>query len=146
MFGTIINNGELKDLIVSKGLKPTAQRIMILEYLARNTKKHPTAEQIHDAMHKKTPTLSLATVYNTLNSFAEAGLVTALTITGTEVRYEYATAPHHHLLCKHCGKIIDIDIECPNAQRKNIDGYRVDEVHGYFKGICRDCMDKEHKQ
>lgn len=136
----------MKDLITSKGLKPTAQRIMILDHLIRNTAKHLTAEQIHDAMQKKTPMLSLATVYNTLNSFVESGLVMALTITGTEIRYEYTTTPHHHLLCKHCGKIIDIDIECPNAQLRNIDGYRVDEVHGYFKGICRDCMNKEHNQ
>lgn len=142
MFGIVTNNGELKEVISAQGLKPTTQRIAILDHLARNTTKHLTAEQIHSAMQRKTPMLSLTTVYNTLNSFVEAGLVTALTITGTEVRYEYTTVSHHHLLCRKCGKIIDIEIQCPNARRKNINGYRVDEVHGYFKGICRDCMNK----
>lgn len=142
----ITNNSGLKEVIASRGLKPTAQRIIILDHLARNMKKHLTAEQIHGAMRKKTPMLSLTTVYNTLNSFVDAGLVTALTITGTEVRYEYTTVSHHHLLCKHCGRIIDIEIQCPNAERKSINGYRVDEVHGYFKGVCRDCMNKEHNQ
>ncbi len=130
---------------MAKGIKPTYQRLIILDHLASNRKKHLTAESIYKALHKKTPALSLTTVYNTLNSFAEAGLASAITITGTEVWYEFAATPHHHLLCKECGCIIDIDIQCPNARRGTIRGYKIDEVHGYFKGTCKACLKKQRK-
>jgi Fe2+ or Zn2+ uptake regulation protein len=146
MIGIIPNKGSTKKILLERDLKPTYQRIMILEYLANKDNHHMTAEEIHEALHKKTPMLSLTTVYNTLNSFCKAGLVSAITITGTEVRYEIATKPHHHLLCKHCGRIIDIDIQCPISKRKHIKGYRVDEVHGYFKGVCKQCLKESHKR
>lgn len=136
----------MKETLAEKGLKPTYQRILILDYLHANVKKHLTAERIYEKLSRKAPTLSLTTVYNTLGSFLEAGLVSAITITGTEVRYELTTTPHHHLLCKQCGRIIDINIQCPNANRKNIQGYKIDEVHGYFKGICKSCLKKQRKQ
>jgi Fe2+ or Zn2+ uptake regulation protein len=136
----------MKETLAQKGLKSTYQRILILDYLHANSNKHFTAELIYEKLSKRAPTLSLTTVYNTLSSFVEAGLVSAITITGTEVRYELTTTPHHHLLCKQCGRIIDINIKCPNANRKNIQGYKIDEVHGYFKGICKDCLKKQRKQ
>jgi len=146
MIKTIANSVTLKEILTDKGLKPTYQRILILDYFYSNAKKHLTAERIYETLSKKTSTLSLTTVYNTLGSFLEAGLVSAITITGTEVRYELTTTPHHHLLCKQCGRIIDIDIQCPNVKRKSIKGYKIEEVHGYFKGICKRCLKKQPKQ
>ena len=49
---------------------------------------------------------------------------------------------HHHFLCNICGDIIDIDIKCPNIDRIIREGHRIDEVHGYFKGICKKCINK----
>ncbi len=141
----ITNSGNLKETLLAKGLKPTYQRILILDYLITNAKQHFTAEYIYDKLSRKAPTLSLSTVYNTLGSFLKTGLVSAITITGTEVRYELTSTPHHHLLCKRCGRIIDIKIECPNAKRGSVQGMKIDEVHGYFKGICKDCL-KKRKQ
>jgi len=146
MIKTISNSINLREVLTAKGLKPTYQRILILDHLCGKAKKHLTAERIYETLSKKTSTLSLTTVYNTLGSFLEAGLVSAITITGTEVRYELTTTPHHHLLCKRCGRIIDIDIQCPNVNRKSIKGYKVEEVHGYFKGICKSCLKKQSKQ
>ncbi len=137
---------DLKILIASKGLKPTAQRIVILGYLIKNQHRHLTAEQIHDALHRTTPMLSLTTVYNTLASFVDIGLANTITITGTAVHYEIQSATHHHLLCKRCGKIYDIEVQCPNAARKSIQGYQIDEVHGYFIGICRDCLEHNNNK
>ena len=146
MIKTISNSAKLKEMLTAKGLKPTYQRLLILDYLNGNPRKHLTAELIYEALSKETPALSLTTVYNTLGSFLEAGLISAITITGTEVRYELTTKPHHHLLCKRCGRIIDIDIQCPNIKRKSIKGYKIEEVHGYFKGICKSCLKKQSKQ
>jgi Fe2+ or Zn2+ uptake regulation protein len=50
---------------------------------------------------------------------------------------------HHHLLCKICGNVVDIDFECPNIQKIMKEGYRIEEVHGYFKGICKKCIKKD---
>ena len=60
----------------------------------------------------------------------------------SETRYDFKSKMHHHFLCKQCGKIIDIDIECPNINRIIKEGYKVDEVHGYFKGLCKNCKTK----
>ncbi len=142
----IISYDKLKTELKSHGLKPTFQRIKILEYL-ENNKNHPTAEIIFDKLNHKIPTISITTIYNTLNTFIKKGLLSAITITGKEIRYEYNPLPHHHFLCKRCGSIIDININCPftNGTKKTVDGHKIDEVHGYFKGICKDCLKKEAK-
>lgn len=146
MIETISNTDEFRECLAAKGLKPTYQRIMILDYLNKHKNKHLTVERIYEALAKKMPMLSLTTVYNTLNSFLKAGLVSAITITGTEVRYDLASTPHHHFLCRQCGQIIDVDVRCPIAKRKNINGCKIEEVHGYFKGLCKECAKKQRKQ
>ncbi|UCC11922.1 MAG: transcriptional repressor [candidate division WOR-3 bacterium] len=131
----------LKKLLEDNGLKPTYQRLKVLEYLDRHIDTHPTAEMIYDALSRNMPTISVTTVYNTLNAFLQTGLVSAETITGTEVRYDLVTHPHHHFLCRMCGTIIDVDVTCPvvEAKTKVINGHTIEEVHGYFKGVCEKC-------
>jgi Fe2+ or Zn2+ uptake regulation protein len=146
MIGIIPNSDEMRKLLTEKGLKPTYQRLMIINYLSRNKKSHLTAEKIFRALTDKTPMLSMTTVYNTLNSFLNAGIVSAITITGSEIRYGFITKPHHHFLCRVCGSIIDIDISCPTAERKFVDGHKIEEIHGYFKGLCKKCLKKGRKQ
>ena len=60
----------------------------------------------------------------------------------SSITYDFKSKMHHHFLCKNCGKIIDIDIECPNINKIIKEGYKVDEVHGYFKGLCKNCKTK----
>lgn len=133
-------------MLKAKGLKPTYQRLMIMEYMDKHRTEHLTAERIYGDLSKKMPMLSMATVYNTLNSFLKTGVVSAITITGTEIRYGYITEPHHHFLCRICRRIIDLDVRCPVADRKEVSGHRIEEIHGYFKGICKDCLQKKRKQ
>ncbi len=134
-----------KNILEERGIKPTYQRLKILEYMSESVKSHPTVEMIYEKLAKDIPTISMTTVYNTLNALSEKGLVAAVTITGTETRYDFNTSSHHHFLCKKCGTIIDIAIECPFAvgQEKAVDGHRIEEVHGYFRGICADCLRSE---
>ncbi len=49
-------------------------------------------------------------------------------------------------MCKKCGRIIDIDIACPNIRKTLEQGHKIEEVHGYFKGRCRECLEKEIDQ
>ena len=134
-----------KELLEAKGLKPTYQRLKILEYLEKH-ENHPTVEMIHENLVKEIPTISKTTIYNTLNALLEKGIIHAITITGTETRYDHKVFPHHHFLCKRCGKIIDIDIKCPYVEKKEFDGNKIEEIHGYFKGICKECLKKKDKR
>ena len=120
-------------------LKVTPQRLEILKYLDTH-RIHPNADTIYSELKKTHPSLSKTTVYNTLQHLGEHGLVQSLTISGSEARFDSVINPHHHFLCKTCGKIIDIDIECPNAKLVEAGGHRIDEVHGYFKGVCVSCL------
>lgn len=138
---------KLKYYLKEKGIKPTYQRLRILGYMSENGKNHPNVEMIYEKLQSEIPTISMTTIYNTLNTFFKKGLVCPVTITGTEVRYDFNTYSHHHFLCKKCGRIIDIDVKCPFAERSksSVCGHQIEEVHGYFKGICRDCLKKGKK-
>lgn len=131
----------IKELLVSKGIKPTYQRLKILEYLARH-KTHATADMIYHSLVKEIPTMSRTTVYNTMKSFLEKGIVKSVEITGTEARFDLNVKSHHHFLCDKCGRIIDIEVVCPNISRTEIDGHRIKDLYGYFKGTCCDCLAK----
>ena len=133
---------KLKQLLLEKGIKPTYQRIKILEYLQKN-QMHPTVEMIFAALYDKVPTLSKTTVYNTLDVFNRKGLLDIITITGSEQRYDFNVESHHHFLCKKCGAIIDIEVSCPYLSKWATGEHKIEEVHGYFKGICKDCLKNE---
>ena len=135
---------KLENILKAKGLRPTYQRLKILEYMDKHMDSHPTVEMIYEALAQELPILSMTTIYNNLEAFLNKGLVCAITITGTEVRYDYITSPHHHLLCRKCSKIIDLDIKCPMTRKRKTEtyGHKIEEVHGYFKGLCKDCLKK----
>jgi Fe2+ or Zn2+ uptake regulation protein len=126
-------------ILKENGIKVTPQRLEVLMYLDDN-KAHPNVERIYSDLKKKNPSLSKTTVYNTLDSLKEHGLVQALTISPTESIFDSVISPHHHFLCKICGAIIDIDVECPYIEDMLKGGHKIDEVHGYFKGTCEDCL------
>jgi Fur family peroxide stress response transcriptional regulator len=128
----------IKSELEKRGIKPTFQRLSVLEYFEQNC-EHPTADMIYESLIKKMPTMSRTTIYNTLNLFLENGLVTPITITGTEVRYEIASKQHHHFMCLKCGRIYDVDVQCPLLNSGEINGHKIQEIHGYFKGICKNC-------
>jgi Fe2+ or Zn2+ uptake regulation protein len=136
---------ELIKILQSKNIHPSHQRIKILEILEKN-KDHMNVNMIYDELLKEIPTISKTTVYNTLSAFAEKGLVHCLTITPEEMRYDYKTKPHHHLLCTRCGRIIDVDVQCPYADTMEIDGHSIEEIQGYFKGTCKECLSRDKAQ
>ncbi len=92
--------------------KRTPQRLAILDFLEGNT-SHPSAEDIYRTVSKKYRSMSLATVYNTLNTFTKAGALRELTIDPSRKRYDPDTSSHHHFLCVLCGAIVDIPARTP---------------------------------
>lgn len=94
---------DLKELLKTHGLKATAQRLSILDYLI-HCHTHPTAEEIHGAF----PEISLATVYNTLEKLIASKLVIVMG-DGLTRRYDYYGEPHYHIINKTTGEILDAD-------------------------------------
>lgn len=135
---------QLKDyveLLKQNDLKVTPQRLEILKYLDKH-KTHPTADKIFRDLKKANPSLSKTTVYNSLEILKKHNIIQLLTISKSESRYDFEGGLHHHFLCKNCGAIIDIDIQCPHLKQVLQGKHHVDEVHGYFKGICEKCLKK----
>jgi len=122
--------------------KRTPQRLAILDYLEGNT-SHPSAEEVHRAVSIRYRSLSVATVYNTLNTLAQAGALLELTIDPERKRYDPDTSRHHHLLCVLCHKIVDIPagiaVDLPANMARN---FTLLGNHISFYGHCSRCKTK----
>ena len=134
-----------KEILKDSGIKPTYQRIKILEFLDKN-EIHPTVDMIYIELFKKVPTLSKTTVYNTLDVLRKHDLVNALTISESELRFEYARRPHHHFMCRKCGSIFDIDVGCVYQNTMSIEEHKIEEIQGYFKGVCKNCLNENSQE
>ncbi len=126
------------------GLKLTPQRLAILEFLEGN-KEHPSAAAIYEAVGVKFPTMSFATVYNTLRILRDKEKLLELSIDPEKKRYDPDTAPHHHLICTECGKIVDIfsrfEVGIPEEEQQ---GFEITGNHVDFYGLCPQChMEKK---
>jgi Fur family peroxide stress response transcriptional regulator len=89
------------------GLAVTPQRLAIFRQLAA-TDRHPSAEELHAAVRREMPTLSLATVYKTLDTLAGIGAVRPVSRLGTRGRWDANLGAHHHLICTACGAVSDV--------------------------------------
>lgn len=132
---------ELVRILKKHNIRPSVHRVAILKFLSQ-TKEHPTAEDIYNALCKDLPTMSRTTVYNTLKTLYQKGIVSELNIDGGEVRYDFDTSPHAHFKCRVCGRVFDLpSVEIPYKEKK-LNGHRVEEVHIYFYGVCKECLSK----
>ena len=129
-------------ILKDHSLKVTSPRLEILKYLDHHH-THPNVEEIYSTLKKKHPSLSRTTVYNALEILKKNKIVQVLTVSGSELRYDIEERLHHHFICTHCSAIFDIAISCPNMDRTIAGGHHVEEVQGYFKGICKKCQMKE---
>jgi Fur family peroxide stress response transcriptional regulator len=131
---------DLEEHLRSSGLRRTAQRYSVLEYLTRRP-VHATAEEIFVALNRKFPLVSRATVYNTLRDLSRAGLVRELAWEGKAALFDANLNPHHHFVCDECGTLEDIEwFEIPDRSRQAATGER--KVRSYevtFHGTCGRC-------
>jgi Fur family peroxide stress response transcriptional regulator len=125
------------------GMRLTPQRIAICKFLSES-KDHPTSVMIYDQIRAQYPSLSLMTVYNTLDRLVNLGLVNALGNAGDDnSHYDGNTSSHINLACISCHKIVDID----SPQITNLDhvvsdtsGYKLLGVRMMYYGLCPDCQ------
>lgn len=119
----------------------TRQRRVILEELkAMHT--HPTADELHQRVRVRMPSISLATVYRNLKLLAESGFITEMRTTGAQRRYEGNVHDHYHLMCVRCGRVDDAPVPADSDLQEAVDhatGYRVLAHRVEFLGICPEC-------
>ena len=134
------------EYLLSFGIKPSVQRIAIMDYLLTH-RTHPAIDEIYLALCEQIPTLSKTTVYNTLKLFVEHGAAQMLTIDERNTCYDADIQLHAHFLCKKCGKILDFPLstEKDKVSAMKEEGFKVDEIHQYFKGYCPSCLVEEDK-
>ena len=124
-------------------IKPSVQRIAIMEYLINNL-THPAVDEIYSALNPQIPTLSKTTVYNTLKLFEEHEAVKMLTIDDRYTCFDIDTSNHSHFFCKKCNRIEDLMLGTPLALESIVETEnKITEVHMYYKGVCAACLESD---
>ena len=121
-----------------KGIKASFQRVSIYDYL-QNTSAHPSAAKIFSDLHPAIPSLSRATVYNTLNLFIEKKIVIPVQVDGPEARYDLSEPHHAHFHCVGCQTIFDIPVDEVRIP-ESLKDFKVQEAQLLYKGLCPRCL------
>ena len=136
-------NKSIIRILVQNDLKVTPQRVAILEViLALET--HPTADNITEVLRFTHPNISLATIYNTLETFSKKGIVHKVSTDNDTTRYDPISERHHHLYCPESGRIEDFYDEELNKilddylTKKNIPNFTIDNVRIQIMGKFTD--------
>jgi Fur family transcriptional regulator, peroxide stress response regulator len=122
--------------------KLTPQREAVYQVIQERD-DHPTASDIFAAARRRLPSISYATVYNSLRYLKEAGLVLEISFGDSASRYDRETHRHDHAICNDCGKLVDFDLPetaklMQAAARKS--HFKPQSVHLTLRGYCPDCV------
>lgn len=138
-------NQSIVDTLRQSGFRMTPQRILILEVMAAH-EGHVTAEFIQTETSKTYPGMSLSTVYRTLETFQDFGLVTAVDTGDGPAQYHFSPqAHHHHLICRKCGTNVELEdtlFEPLSAVIHERYGFHAKMNHFAIVGICVKCTDE----
>lgn len=121
---------DIKDILKGLGIKTTIPRVVIYQAFTKFT-HHPSAEEVYRSIHKKYPSISLATVYKTLDLLVQNKLASKVVTDEDKVRYDHRMDSHIHLYCEKTGRIMDYEDAALQQliqdyiASKNIDGFRV---------------------
>jgi Fur family transcriptional regulator, peroxide stress response regulator len=133
----------LSTTLKQAGMRLTPQRLAICELLSE-THTHPTAAAIYEQVRSQYPSLSLMTVYNTLNTLVDLGSVNALGNAGDDtIHYDGNTSPHINLACISCQKIEDVDstkVAELDSEVSSTSGFKVIGASLLYYGVCPDCQ------
>ena len=119
----------------------TPQRQVVLR-VVRGTEAHLTAAEIYDAARGLLPSISYATVYNSLRYLRDEGLINEITFGNAASRYDRETGRHDHAVCTECGRLTDFDLDETSALLKlaaRRSKFKPQSVHLTLYGLCPDC-------
>lgn len=130
----------------SAGMRLTPQRLAICNLLVA-TDSHPSAQMIYETLQPQFPTMSLATVYNTLEALMNLGVVNSLGTAGDDtIHYDADTSPHVNLACISCHRVIDLPSQYVAALDSEVashSGYQLLGARVLYYGLCPDCQSKD---
>lgn len=130
-----------EELLRTHGVHVTAQRLAVLR--AVDAHPHSTADTVHEVARTEIGAISRQSVYDTLNSFTEMGLVRRIQPIGSPALYESRVGDnHHHVICRDCGDVADVDCavgHTPCLIASNSHGFAIDEADVTYWGICPTC-------
>ena len=138
-----------KDSVTSSAPALTKQRSVVLQ-VVQASEAHLTASEVYESARKLQPTISFATVYNSLRYLKDAGLLREITFGNAASRYDRETARHDHAICSCCGKLVDFDlpetVELLRAAARQ-SRFKAQSIHLTLVGVCPDCRatDAGHK-
>ncbi len=136
---------QLTCILKNKKLKVTPQRLAIYKTLYETT-AHPTAEDIYNSLRETHPTMSLATVYKTLDVLKKSDLATELHVGVEGSRYDATVKAHPHMICMSCGAVTDLHTMALEPFKEAIQketNFNIISEKVYFYGTCPDCQEKE---
>jgi Fur family peroxide stress response transcriptional regulator len=127
-------------LFRNAGYRLTRQRIAVIDQIAERS-DHPSVRQLYDEILQQRLTMSLATIYNTLETLVELDLIREIDFEHGDNRYDTNLSPHINLICTICGSIIDYKIDMPVAPQEieKSMGFATTEYRLEYRGICKRC-------
>jgi Fe2+ or Zn2+ uptake regulation protein len=132
---------QLTERLRNRGLRATSQRL-VMHRLLRERNRHLSAEELLDDASSRLPGISLPTVYSTLELFEDLGIVRRVNDGGGRLLWDTRGDDHHHLVCRRCGRVEDIDtpLDLEGARRsaKRV-GFAPDHAEVVVSGLCADC-------
>ena len=135
------SRGDDSDALRGVGLQVTAQRLAV--YSAVRKSPHAIADEICDLVRAEIGSISRQAVYDALNVLSEHDLIRRIQPAGSAARYEDRVDNHHHLVCRECGALEDIDCKtgkAPCLTAKGDHGYLIDEAEVTYWGLCPRCQ------
>ena len=137
-------NEDAERLLRRHGLQVTAQRLAVLR--AVSTHPHATADELADDVRGSIGSISRQAVYDTLGTLVERGLARRIQPAGSSARYEDRVGDnHHHLVCRACGVMVDVDCAVGAAPCLTADddhGFEIEEAEVIYWGYCPGCGDQ----
>jgi Fe2+ or Zn2+ uptake regulation protein len=134
---------QLTERLRKRGLRATSQRL-VMHRLLRERNRHLSAEELLDEASSRLPGISLPTVYSTLELFEDLGIVRRVKDGGGRLLWDTRGDDHHHLVCRRCGRVEDIDtpLDLEGARRsaKRM-GFAPDHAEVVVSGLCAACAD-----
>jgi len=129
----------IKQFLEGSGLRCTPQRYAVMAFLMES-KRHPTAAEIFQAVNRVDPRSSRATTYNNLRDLVQAGLVREVAVEGRAARFDAKGTRHHHFICDRCGNVEDIEwYEVSQPASPSLGKRMVRECQLIVRGLCTKC-------
>jgi Fur family transcriptional regulator, stress-responsive regulator len=135
---------DASDLLRQRGIQVTAQRLAVFRAVARQP--HITADAVAEIVRREIGAISLQSVYDALAVLVSEGLMRRIQPAGSPARFEdRVNDNHHHLICRTCGRTVDVDCAvgfAPCLTAVDARGYEIDEAEVVYWGRCPDCLAK----